>query len=81
MKLGIPFLLGGRACWGKKVGQKRQIMKGFIQPTLEAKRGDYHPSGPYAKLADGKQAVDKRIRVKSVLRHSQAETAVGGSSL
>lgn len=56
-------------------------MKGFIQPTLEAKRGDYHPSGPYAKLADGKQTVDKRIRVKSVLRHSQAETAVGGSSL
>ena len=56
-------------------------MKGFIQPTLEAKRGDYHPSGPYAKLADGKQVVDKHIRVKSVLWHSQAETGVGDSSL
>ena len=56
-------------------------MKVFIQPTLKAKRGDCHPSGPYAKLGDGRQVVDKHIRVKSVLWYSQAETGVGGSSL
>ena len=61
--------------------QKRQIMKIFIQPTLETKRGDCHPSGPYAKPADGRQVVDKHIRVKLVLWHSQADTGVGGSSL
>ena len=47
-------------------------MKIFIQPTSETKRGDCHPSGPYAKPADGRQVVDKHIRVKSVLWHSQA---------
>lgn len=65
MKLGIPFLLGGRACWGKKVVEEADNER-FYSAYFEAKRGDYHPSGPYAKLADGKQTVDKRIRVKSV---------------
>ena len=81
MKVGSPPLLVPRACWEKKVGQKRQTMRVFVQSTLEAKRGDHLPSGPDASLGDGRQMVDKHLRVKSVVWHGQAETGLGGHSL
>lgn len=81
MKVGSPPLLVPRACWEKKVGQKRQTVRVFVQATLEAKRGDCLPSGPDASLGDGRQMVDKHIRVQSVTCHGQAETGLGGHSL
>lgn len=43
--------------------------------------GVHHPAGPYTSLGSGEQLVGERIRVQSVVRRGQAETALDGSSL